>query len=128
MVAGAKITTSQDVVELFSNAIKQGLRQKGFEPIPFEDGRPTDLRVEIRTLDYDVSMGLWTGSNLAKASIKVLAHNAGKTYEKVYRGQGEIRTMWVASQETNAKIINAAVSEVLNKMFADQELLAFLAR
>jgi uncharacterized lipoprotein YajG len=118
MVEGAKITTEQDVRQLFADSIAQGLRQSGFLPILELEGAPTAVRVEIRSLQYDVSMGLWTGSNMGKASIKVLANNAGKTYGHVYRGQKEIRTMWVASQETNAKIINGAVSDVLRNMFA----------
>lgn len=128
MVEGAKITTEQDMVQLFADLITQALRQKGFEPIPFEESTPTTLRAEIRAIQYDVSVGLWTGSNMAKSTLKVIAKNADKTYEKTYRGQSEIRTMWVASQETNAKIINGAVNEVLRHMFEDAELLSFLAK
>lgn len=114
--------------ELYTDAIQQGLRQKGFEPVPSRGGEPTVMRVEIRSLDYDVSAGLWTAGNHAKSSVKVVANNGDQNYERMYRGQSEIRTAFVASQETNSKIINAAISEVLNRMFEDKELLEFLAR
>lgn len=128
MVQGAKITTDQDIPQLFTDAITDGLRKKGFIPAPFAESESPNLRVDIRSIEYDVSMGLWTGSNMGKASIKVLAKNGNDTYEKVYRGQSEIRTAFVASQETNAKIINGAITEVLRKMFDDRELMDFIAR
>jgi uncharacterized lipoprotein YajG len=127
MVRGAKISTDEDVVGIFQTAITDGLQKYGFVLAPNSEDVPTKLRVEIRNLNYDVTMGLWTGGNIGKASLKVTAFN-GSTYEKMYRGEKEIRTAFVASQETNSKIINAAVSQVLEEMFSDKELLVFLSK
>lgn len=127
MYQGAKITTEQDIVGLFSDMIQDGLKKKGFEPTAYTDGNPASLKVEIRTLEYDTSTGLWTAGNMGKSAVKVIANNGGKEYEKVYRDEQEIRTVWVASQETNSKVINGAVSGVMTEMFDDEELFAFLA-
>ncbi len=125
-LAGAKITTDQDLVEVLKVPIFEGLSAKGFLPTQELDNTIA-LKVELRSLAYDNAVGLWTGGNIGKATIKVVATNAvGKTYEKNYRGQKEIRTFFVGSQETNAKVINGAFEEAILRMFEDEELLKFL--
>jgi uncharacterized lipoprotein YajG len=128
MIQGARITTEEDIVQLFSDQITEGLKQNSFNVIPYSDQAPVILKVEIRNLDYDSSAGFWTIGNVAKSSLKVLVSANGKTYEKMYRSEEEIRTAFVASQKTNSKIINSSVSQVLGEMFADEELLKFLAQ
>lgn len=125
--AAAKITTDQDLADVLRNVFMDGMRKRGFEPVG-----PTDsslsLKVELRTLAYDTSMGLWTGGNLGKAAVKVVATKpSGETYENTYRGQEEVRTVWIGSQETNAKVVNEALSGALDKAFADTALWEFLA-
>ncbi len=128
MIRGAKIVTDQDVVEIFNTVIAEGLQHYGFFVVGRSEDVPTKLKVEIRSLNYDVTMGFWTGGNMGKSSLKVVATVNDKIYEKMYRGEKEIRTAFVASQETNSKIINAAVSEVLEAMFRDKQLLEFLSQ
>ncbi len=124
LTGGAKISTDQDLAEVIRAVVRDGLRQKGFEPV--DDNRADrSLKVELRALAYDTSVGLMTGGNLGKASVKVLASRSGATYEKTYHSQQEIRTFFVASQETNAHVINAALSEALDKLFADADLWNF---
>jgi uncharacterized lipoprotein YajG len=123
----AKISTDQDLAELLKNIISDGLRKKGFEPVA-ENETLLVMRVELRALAYDTAVGLWTGGNIGKAVVKVVASKpSGKTFEKSYRGQKEIRTIFVGSQETNSKVINGALDEVIKKVFEDKELLNFLA-
>ena len=122
----AKISTDQDLVELLKSSFIDGMRKKGFEPVGDNDSN-VSLKVELRSLSYDTSTGLWTAGNIGKAALKILAtKESNKTFEKTYRSQNEIRTAFIASQETNAKIINAALSDALNKVFSDNELWDFL--
>ncbi len=128
MVQGAAITLDQDVVELFQGSIQNILEQKSFKVIPYDTNAPLSVKVEIRTLKYDTSMGLWTGRNMANVSFKVLVNNNGSVYEKVYRGNSEIRTAFVASQETNQKILNLAVKESLQQLAKDDNLMEALVK
>ena len=123
----AKIQTNQDLAGLLREAVADGLRRKGFALA--QTGSPaSSMRVELRTLAYDASMGLWTAGNVGSAVVKVIATApSGKTYEKSYRGQREIRTAFVGSQETNANVINDALSDALDQVFSDEELLKNLA-
>ncbi len=124
----AKINTDQDLAEVVKSAVLEGMRKKGFQPVG-ENDATVGLKVTLRTLSYDSSAGLWTQGNIGKAAVKLVASQAsGKTYEKTYRGQQEIRTAFVGSQETNAKVVNGALNDMLEKVFADTELWSFLAQ
>ena len=124
---GAKITTDQDLEELLRDIISRGLYQKGFEPVNPDESKTT-LKIELRVLEYKTAMGLWTGGNIGTAAVKaIVTLPSGKGYEKSYRSQKDVRTLWASRQETNARVINEALTEVINKMFEDQNLLEILA-
>ncbi|MFA5125277.1 MAG: YajG family lipoprotein [Patescibacteria group bacterium] len=124
----AKITTDQDVPEILQTAMSDGLRKKGFLPVA-KDESATSMKVELRVLAYDVEMGFWTGGNIGKSTIKIVATNAaGQTYEKMYHGQREIRTCFLGSQETNAKVVNCAFSAAIENIFNDKDLIDFLVK
>jgi uncharacterized lipoprotein YajG len=125
---GGKITTKQDLVDVLKGALSDGLRKKGFEPVGVNDS-PLSMKGELRSLEYTTSMGLWTGGNIGTAVVKIIATDpSGKTYERTYRSEKEIRTAFVGSQETNAKVVNEALSDTIKKVFEDKELLQFLAQ
>ncbi len=127
-IRAAKISTDQDIVTILKDQFASGMHDQGFEPVGENDAKES-LRVELRALSYDTAMGLWTGGNIGKSTIKIIANNSsGKTYEKSYRGQKEIRTVFVGSQETNSKVVNEALSEALNKVFEDKELWEFISQ
>ena len=125
---GGKISTNQDLVEVISDALIQGLSDKGFEPVREDDSPNVSIKAELRSLSYTTATGLWTGGNIGTAVVKVIATQlSGKTYEKSYRSKKEIRSVFIGSQETNAKVVNEALTDALNKVFEDKGLLRFLA-
>lgn len=124
---GAAITTDQNVGEVFEQKIREGLTKKGFKPTLPTQGTLRSLKVEIRSLEYYPSTGFWTGGVHTKTALKAIARNAGKEYEKFYRGGNEERVLLVPSAEENEKLINMAISEILKKLFSDKNLLQFLA-
>lgn len=125
---GGKISTDQDLVEVIRDAFIEGLHNKGFE-LAGENESNLLVKAELRSLAYTTVMGLWTGGNVGIAVVKVIANQpSGKTYEKTYRSQKQIRSVFVGSQETNAKVVNQALADALNKVFEDKELLKFLAQ
>lgn len=124
----AKISTDQDLVELLRDTFIDGVRKKGFEVVGSDDS-DARLRIELRSLSYKTVTGFWTVGNVGEAAVKVIAsQSSGKTYEKTYRSQHEVRTAFIGSQETNAEVVNGALSDVLSKVFADAELWNFLVQ
>lgn len=124
---GAKITSEQDVPALINEKVIEGLRKKGFRPVVYQKEFPKSLKVEIRLLQYSTSTGFWTGGIHMKSTLKAVAKKDGKEYENIYRVDNEKRVFFVPGSSKNEQIINQAISEVLQKLFQDQELISFLA-
>ncbi|MFK8028731.1 MAG: YajG family lipoprotein [Gammaproteobacteria bacterium] len=124
---GAEITTTEELDVVFHNAIADGLRQKGFEVVT-DSGRSHTLKVEIRSFEYDVSMGFWTGGVHTNAALKAIAKRGGQEYENVYRFDGEQRVMFVPGKDKNQQMINAMADGILAEMFRDNALIGFLAQ
>ena len=124
---GAAITTDQNVGEVFEQKIREGLTKKGFKPTSLTEGALRSLKVEIRSLEYYTTTGFWTGGVHTKTALKAIARNGGKEYEQFYRGENEDRVVVVPFAEENEKLINTAISEVLQKLLSDKILLQFLS-
>jgi len=104
------------------------LRKKGFEPLQ-EGVGGISIKAELRSLSYDATAGIWTVGNIGNSAIKItVSAQSGEVYEKTYRGQKEIRTAFIASQETNAKVVNEALAETLENIFSDKELFDFILK
>jgi uncharacterized lipoprotein YajG len=126
---GAAITTSQDVAAVFRDALQRGITSKGFVPVGDAAGSARELRVDVRLLEYDTSMGFWTGGVHTRSALKasVLEGNA-VLYENLYRDEAEERVVFVPGAAENDVQINKVVNGVLAKLFADEALLVALAR
>ena len=126
-MVGAKIKMEDDVAAIYQAALVDGLRRKGFDAQPGAvDDSPT-LKVEIRSLAYDVSAGWWTGGIETDSSVKVYALDASEPYEKLYRSSDEDRTVIVPGAKSSNKKLNAVVSNTLRQVLEDQKLLEVLA-
>lgn len=124
---GAAITTSQDIATLFRNAIITGLTQSGFKVVSDAASALRQMRVDIRLLEYDTSMGFWTGGVHTRAALKAAATDGGKVlYENLYREEVEERVVFVPGASENEQQINLAIRRVLEKMFGDPALLSAL--
>ena len=123
---GGVIKSDQNVAKLLAEKIRNGLKMKGFEPTSYADGLTKTIKVELRSLEYFTSTGFWTGGVHAKSALKVVAKNSNKEYEELYRVEKEERIVFVPGAESNEKLINSTLSEVLQKLFDDSNLFKFL--
>lgn len=124
----AKITTEQNIADLIRKKIVGALSDYNFKPVPSGESHPITLKVEVRRLVYRGSSGLNTFLLQAKVTLKAIARNRDATYEQFYRVENEERVLIVADAEFNSKLINAALSDAINKLMNDPELLNFLSR
>jgi uncharacterized lipoprotein YajG len=124
---GAKISTDQNLPEVFKQAVFDGLKAKGFNPTDNANSPDRRLKVEIRSLNYSTSTGFWTGGVDTKAAIKAIVTNSGISYESMYRSENEERVVFVPTADHNTELLNKVVSEVLAKLFDDQSLLTALS-
>ena len=128
---GAAITTEQDIATVFQTSIVENLNAMGFNATAATEGM-TDpgsslLRVDIRSIDYETSMGFWTGGVHTRGSMKATATRDARNYENLYRVDEEKRVMVVPGADSNAQMINATASAILQELFNDVALFRFLA-
>lgn len=124
---GAEITTEQNVAQVVHEKLLEGLRGYNFAPVPFEDEAPVSLVVEVRLLEYSTSQSIFTHGLHAKSTLKAIAKNGTQDYQELYRVEKEEERFIVPTAETNAELINNALSEVINKLLQDTKLLHFLS-
>jgi uncharacterized lipoprotein len=124
----AKISNDQDICKVFRDAVVEGLKANGFNPMVDGTTPVRKLDVQVRLIKYETSTGFWTGGVHTKAAVKVVARNNGQKYEKMYRVQDEKRILIVPDAKQNAALINNIVSDVISEIFVDKNMLAFLAK
>ncbi len=127
-MTGAQITLGEDLTAVVQSAMAEMLGTKGFDVVFEEPEAPhSNLRVDIRGLQYDTSTGFWTGGVEVTAALKATAANEFETYENFYRYEDEDRVVFVPGAEGNSQRINAALNDVLHQAVADRKLLEVLA-
>lgn len=124
---GAKITTEQDVAEVFREKVVEGLKTYNFDPVPYSESIPKLLTIEIRLIEYSTSQGFATITVHTKTALKAIARDGGKTYDNFFRADYEESFGAIPFAEENEALINKVLSDVVQKLFHDQELMAFLA-
>jgi uncharacterized lipoprotein len=126
---GAEITLQGDLTNVVRTAVAEGLQQQGFVVSSNKPPDGRELRVEIRNLDYGVTMGFWAGSLRTECSLKgICIIGSNRPYEQLYRGEYQESVQVVQSAEANEKYLNIALSEAINSLLRDQQLKQALAK
>jgi len=123
----AAITTRQDVTALFLEKILSGLTRKGFTAEPFEGQSGRLLVVEIRQINYTTDMEFWKGIVQAEVTLVASMVKDGVKFEQVYSGKRTETTVEAPRAKTNERLINAAMTDALRRLFEDERLLRYLA-
>lgn len=127
-IGGGEITPVQQPAEVVSTAIVQGMSELGFKPLREEQSNAPTMRVELRAIDYKVTQGFWAGGlNVDVAMKAICVVERQRTYEKLHRGHYEDAIQVAQSQSQNETYINSALSEAINQVLGDRELLQCLA-
>jgi hypothetical protein len=79
--------------------------------------------VEIRTLEYTLTPGFFSGTVTAECALKAVCSAREKiTYERLCRGTSEERVFGAPFAETNEAHITKALSVALEAILNDKEL------
>ncbi len=126
---GAELTIQGDLVEIVKGTLTRGLTSKGFHvPINSVENE-RELRVELRSLEYRLVVGFWSGTLNTESAMKgICILNKSRPYEKLYLGEHKESVQVVQFAEANNKYVNNALSASINKMLSDKALLQCLAQ
>lgn len=121
------IITNQDVAKVVEQKIYAALRKNSFDVTTLDNG-PRALKVEIRNLEYSVPTGSWTGGIRILATLNAVVKNGDTTYENLYQITNNERVVIKPDREKNEALINKTLSDVLQRLLQDQNLIALLAK
>ncbi len=124
---GGEIMVGSTLSEIVRSSISEGLQRQGFRPVSIAEANSRELHVEIRDLFYVLTRGIWTDKVRVECGLKVICSTgANRLYEKFYRGE---RAENIGSDPTRAEnegYVNDALSEALNSVLQDQQLIQSL--
>ena len=126
--AGADIMPAENVEVSVQNAIVDGLKRKGFRVVDVADASASKLGIEVRFLQYSLSMGFWSGGCNVKVALKAIGSGNGKTYDHLYRTDREERVQIAPTAATNEKWINDALSTTIQELLDDPALIEVLSQ
>jgi hypothetical protein len=126
---GADLTIDGNLTQIVRTAIADGLSKQAFSPIAAGTSTSTsELRVEIRNLDYTMIMGFWAGTLRVDVGLKAnCVRGTTRPYEKLFRGEHVESVQVVQSPENNNQYISTAVGDAVSSLLKDQELMRCLA-
>jgi Uncharacterized lipoprotein len=127
-MGGGEISSAQDPTVVVRNAFVTGLAKLGFANANEPSDGVRELNVELRTIDYRVTQGFWSGGLYVDVAMKGFC-KAGDTikYDSMYRGHHAENIQVVQSQSSNEGYINDALSQAINGALRDQKLIRCLA-
>ena len=125
---GADLTLKGDLRTIIRSSTIGGLTRQGFSPTMETVPGARELRVEVRSLDYQVIRGFWQGTLRTTCSLKAICkQGTAREYERLHNGKYEVGVQVVQSDDRNTRFVNTAVSRALNEMLGDKSLMECLA-
>lgn len=126
---GADISIEGDLTLSIQNSIADGLSRLTFKPITRREESKTELRVEIRNIDYTIITGFWAGTLRVDVGLKgICIRDTNRLYEKLYHGEYSESIQVVKGQDANTQYINTAISAAVKQLLSDQELIDCLVK
>lgn len=126
---GAELTIEGDLANIVYKAIAEGLERQGYRTSagPANTGG-RELRAEIRNLDYIVIRGFFEGTLRIDFGIKAICiQGTVRPYEQMHHGEHVTGVQVVQTADANNIYVSQVVSDGVNSLLQDQQLLACLA-
>lgn len=123
----SSIVAKQPLVEVVESLAKQVIAETGLElSTAFPDYNMTIKIDELSYVTEDVKASIKRSTAVAKVSVDVQKENL--TFANSYKTSQYIETLGYPKEEKNEELLNNVFDAVLERMFSDQELAAFLAK
>ena len=124
-VYDTNVITARDNLPLaLRSAVERGLREMGASVVT--SVKAPQLQVYLDSLEYTVPEGSYVTQVQVKAKIRVAVMHAGKRFEGSYSADISERVPKAPSDKKNEELLNQVLSDVLERLFADQKLQGFM--
>jgi uncharacterized lipoprotein YajG len=119
------ISSQNDLREIFSIKLQQGLKKLGFLPKVHRRNPDHSLKVDILYIKSKYSERVPRMDIKVQAKLRATCNNNGKKYSKTYSAHKK-RTGITPATFPNENLLNANLSEILAQIFTDKALLSCL--
>jgi len=113
------LLANQDLAKLLRTKINKTLKNQGFIK-----GTNRSLEIYIKNINYESVRGFLIGKSTSQARIDVVIRDINK--QKIFSKKFEInqngKYFISTSKETDSKIINDLIAEILNEILSDQSV------
>ena len=126
----ASVSLGNDPAQAIYAAVSNGLNARGFKTVSYliEQHAPKLLTITLRQLGYEQKASVMSLSVLVHTSIGADAEHNHLHYQKVYRAEQTNNYLIVPMTVQDETLINKVLSDNINRMFLDKNLMAFLAK
>ena len=122
----SEISTGGDIKTPIRNVLTKALRDMGYNVVGENEQSTADLKVIVDNLTYKTKSENVMKAIETAASIRVVASKGNREYTGRYRGKRTTEVLKAPDEDRNAEMINAAISQVLQRLLNDHELHKFL--
>ncbi|MBN2331746.1 MAG: hypothetical protein JXO49_10135 [Deltaproteobacteria bacterium] len=122
------IATTGDLLAVLADSLSEGLRKKGFVPCADWAGKGRLLTVEVEKVSHVVVHGLVKTTVQTSVVAKTMASCGRRTLSNQVDVDNQSVMVAKPSIEDNQRLVNKALSDLIEKIFQDQETLVLLAR
>ncbi|AMO57793.1 hypothetical protein GZ77_13110 [Endozoicomonas montiporae] len=119
-----EITARDNLPLALRSAVERGLREMGVSVVT--SGEAPQFQVYLDSLEYRVPEGSYVTSVEVQTRIRVAVLHKGKRFEGSYSADISERVPKAPSDKKNEQLVNQVLSDVLERLFADQKLQSFM--
>lgn len=120
----AEVSGTPPVTEVLQTVVSEALKKHGFVIASTGAENAKQLHVMVRALTFDASSGHWRG----RTELSARAYFGNSDYKSAYTVEKEGKTVVTIGIKDMESTINQMLSEALDKMFHDSNLVKFLAQ
>lgn len=121
------IESREDIAAVLRTQVAEGLQAHGFKTAAYADSAPRRLSVRLEAFAYESASAVVTSKVAVRSAIAVEATGPDQRFERRFAAERTDRTAFSPGAESREKAVNAALTDLIEQLFADPSLLAVLA-
>lgn len=122
------VTVEEDPSPAVYARMKEALSRLGFSVVPYGDAMERTLQVEIQVLELRSVKTPFTFETELKAAVSARAANGPEHYDRQFSVRTRKDGAAPPFEKDSTVLVNTAVSQALEDMLADEQLLELLGR
>ncbi len=122
------VSVEEDPSTAVYGRLQEALAKLGFSVVPYSDAMERTLRVEIRNLQLNSVKTPLTFETELRAAVGARAGNGPEYYDRQFNVRSRKDGAAPPFEKDSTLLVNTAVSQALEDMLADEQLLELLAK